>query len=89
MATISARPLPDIPHGTPRLHGDPKVSTLPPFEWRPPDLSPGGVWYTMIHMENLQKAANLCADPDRVFEDGLTSLAIQQNNYDAEGPTPK
>jgi hypothetical protein len=59
-----------------------------PFSWKPPDLSPGGVWCEK-RIANLRKAAESFQDPTSVVQEGLAAIEIHRSNYDAEGPKAK
>ena len=62
----------------------------PPYdfpEWRPPDLSPGGVWHT-TRVQRLKTACSHYVDSDRLFAEGLVLLENHRKNYDSMGPAP-
>jgi hypothetical protein len=57
-------------------------------EWRPPDMSPGGVWHTE-RVERLRFASSHYENSEALFSQGLEQLAIHRQNYDDIGPAPK
>ena len=59
-----------------------------PFEWHPPDLSPGGPWHR-ASVARLTKAAQSFPDPPAVIQEGMEMLDRHRNNYTSTGPEPK
>ena len=56
------------------------------FDWRPPDLSPGGEWYQK-RLENLTAAASTYGDQAQdLIADGINRMATHRKNYDTDGP---
>lgn len=51
-------------------------------------MTPGSEWYNE-RVRSLRVAADTCADPETVFQEGLEILKIHRGNFDADGPRPK
>ena len=58
------------------------------WEWVPPDLSEGGEWYA-ARVASLQAAVSGMPEADRLFQEGLTALAIHRENYATDDGTIK
>ena len=59
-----------------------------PFNWKPPDLSPGGKWYTES-VAKLEEASQTYPEPGAILQEGLEMLERHRHNYTSEGPDPQ
>jgi hypothetical protein len=50
------------------------------WNWSPPDLSEGGLWY-QARVASLGQAVTGLPDPEQAYRDGLEALRIHQTNY--------
>jgi len=57
---------------------------LAPWEWSPPDLSPGGEWHT-ARVASLKTAIAGQANADQLLKEGLHALDIHRENYGGDG----
>jgi hypothetical protein len=55
-----------------------------PFEWRPPDLQPGGK-FCEDRLKSLRAAAATYPNPEEIYAQGLECLARHRLNYDETG----
>lgn len=62
------------------------ASTFP--EWRPPDMSPGGLWHS-ARVKRLTWAASFYENSEELVAEGLRQLEIHRANFDDTGPAPK
>ena len=58
------------------------------FDWRPPDLSPGGRWH-QERVRNLHRATSGHPDCERLRSEGMRMLETHRGNYDEHGPALK
>ena len=77
-------PIPD-PIKAPLQPSSPPSTKHPPWSWTPPDLTPGGQWWTE-RVASLQSAISQCAGPASWYDDGIELLKIHANNYGPDGP---
>ena len=60
----------------------------PEWEWKAPDLSPGGEWHT-ARVSSLQAAVRGLPDADEHLAKGLAALDTHRKNYEGEGSIHK
>jgi hypothetical protein len=60
----------------------------PDWEWKAPDLSPGGEWH-MTRVANLKAAIQGLPDELEQWNKGLEALATHRKNYEGEGSIHK
>lgn len=58
-----------------------------PWTWKPPDLSPGGAWYSK-RVHNLRIASATLPDSELVYANGLKALEHHRTNYTETHPDP-
>ena len=64
-----------------------KMDEPRPIQWKPPDLSKGGVWY-QARVARLKASALRYKDYHRIVAQGLEDLERHRSNYNMDGPTP-
>ena len=67
---------------------DPTEGTFEPYDWVPPDLTEGGVWYNERVASLRAAAAHYPEREQELVSTGLSHLAIHRGNYDTSGPRP-
>jgi hypothetical protein len=66
-----------------------KPTAPPPFEWKPPDLSKGGVWHSQRVQTLIAAAACYPGREEELIHDGHHILDVHRDNYDSTGANLK